>query len=618
MKNRLSLFAIIVSVGIVGSCLYHFSIWESFPIHKNTGGDAFGYYIYNPAFFVYHDVTSLKKTFPVAVKCDGRTITPTVNNFLGYGDATEVNSNQVIKYTMGVAILQAPFFLIAHALATVFTEDADGFSSYYTVAILFSQLFYLCLALLFLRVVLLRYFEDSEVATILFLIPTCTSVFYMCVFQLPLSHVYLLFLYAVLMWAIEHYFAFFKTRNAVFIGGICGLIAITRANELYVVLIPICYGLFSIETFTNRIGLLLEKWKHVIIVVASFLLAISPQILYWKVASGHFVFDSYQNEHFDFLHPKILAGLFGFANGWIAYTPVMLLAVFGLFFLWKKKNPFAFSVIIFLIVHVYVIYSWWCWFYMGSFGSRPMVETYALLSIPLGHSISWLYKRTWTKAIALAFIFCCFLLNVSQSYQQHNNFFISEAANWRYVLSMIGKNKMSHDCAVLYDTREFQPHNTKLIRVLSTQNFEDTTEQRWKSGDAFQGKCCLRIPEKTFAAAQSFSLSVANPKSGQWIKASLQYKVHGWPSNLYEGGMFVMEFFKNGESVKWRAIRPCNKLQNEQDSYSIWHAEAETWGYTWFYSQIPNGADEVRVYFWNEQGPEVSIDDVEVSLCEAE
>jgi hypothetical protein len=90
----------------------------------------------------------------------------------------------------------------------------------------------------------------------------------------------------------------------------------------------------------NRLLFIFRNSGYYVVMAFIFLLCWLPQIFYWKTLTGKIFFYSYTKEGFDFLHPHLKNGLFGFANGWLAYTPVMIFAVIGLIFLPKyfKKN----------------------------------------------------------------------------------------------------------------------------------------------------------------------------------------------------------------------------------------------------------------------------------------
>lgn len=82
-----------------------------------------------------------------------------------------------------------------------------------------------------------------------------------------------------------------------------------------------------------------------------------------------------------------------------------------------KKSLFSFwSFLLFFIGVVYVLSSWWTWHYGGSFGSRPMIDFYAILIIPIGLTLDALTRQR-TKALTASFFGVCIALNFIQSYQ---------------------------------------------------------------------------------------------------------------------------------------------------------------------------------------------------------
>jgi hypothetical protein len=121
---------------------------------------------------------------------------------------------------------------------------------------------------------------------------------------------------------------------------------------------------------------------------------------------------------FYFTNPHILEGLFGFRKGWFIYTPVMLFSVVGLFFLKQNAKEYTRAIIVFLVLFVYVVFSWWCWWYGGSFGSRPMIETYGILALPLAAFLSQFFGRSlWRQTIVGAFLLFFVVLNQFQMSQ---------------------------------------------------------------------------------------------------------------------------------------------------------------------------------------------------------
>jgi predicted tellurium resistance membrane protein TerC len=93
--------------------------------------------------------------------------------------------------------------------------------------------------------------------------------------------------------------------------------------------------------------------------------------------------------------------LIGYRKGWLLYTPIMIFAIIGMFFLKRKIPAMKWSIPVISILAIYILSSWWCWWFGGSFGSRSMVEYYALLIFPLAAFID---KMITTKYLNYSFI----------------------------------------------------------------------------------------------------------------------------------------------------------------------------------------------------------------------
>jgi hypothetical protein len=132
-------------------------------------------------------------------------------------------------------------------------------------------------------------------------------------------------------------------------------------------------------------------------IVAGFLMWV-PQLLYWKYTTGAWLFYSYGDERFFFLRPAIADGLFSYRKGWLLYTPIMVLALAGIPPL-RKRLPAAFwPVLLFTVLNIYIVLSWWSWWYGGSFGLRAFIDSYAFLALPLASFLSWVFsQRVWFR-----------------------------------------------------------------------------------------------------------------------------------------------------------------------------------------------------------------------------
>jgi hypothetical protein len=158
-------FFLLTGIFYLGS-LFYYSSWKW---AVTGGGDPWGYYSYLPAAFLYDDLDSLQRTVEIRKKYHPETVIPTPENPLGISEANPVwHGKYVMKYTMGVALFEAPFFAAAHLYATATgSYAADGFSIPYIFAIHLAGMFYALLGLLFLWKALRRSFSENVTLAVL-------------------------------------------------------------------------------------------------------------------------------------------------------------------------------------------------------------------------------------------------------------------------------------------------------------------------------------------------------------------------------------------------------------------------------------------------------------------
>lgn len=145
--------------------------------------------------------------------------------------------------------------------------------------------------------------------------------------------------------------------------------------------------------------LLAKKWK-LLAGILLFTVTIFTQLILWRIQTGHFIFDSYHEEGFNFLAPQFFNILFSYKKGLFIYAPVLFIACGGLLALLLTKRYYLFSTwLFFFIMLTYILSSWHAWEYGCSFGSRPYIDFYAVFFIAFAFLLQ--YLRTWLKGIII-------------------------------------------------------------------------------------------------------------------------------------------------------------------------------------------------------------------------
>ncbi|MCF8308467.1 MAG: hypothetical protein K9I68_05600 [Bacteroidales bacterium] len=374
---------------------------------KVINNDVAEYYAYLPATIIYHDLSfDFKKNLREDFSGRIWVIKPEGKDF------------KVIKMTMGLSILFLPFFLLGHLFALLTPFAADGYTAPYEAAISLSNVTFALLGLYFLKKLLKRHFTEKITSWTLIAIAFATNIFFYSSLHVGTSHVYNFALITLFLYLNEKWHEAPGWKQTIGIGLLTGLIVLIRPSNLIVVLVFILYGVYNKSTLLQKVHLYrINFWKLITIAIMG-LLVVSPQLIYWKAITGDWIYYTYGNESFFFYDPELIKGLFSFRKGWLIYTPMMGLAIIGMFFLFREKKNYSTAIPVFFIVNIYIIYSWWAWWYGGGFGSRPMIDSYGLLAIPLALTFQQIFKRKlWLKYTAQVLMILFVALNLWQSKQ---------------------------------------------------------------------------------------------------------------------------------------------------------------------------------------------------------
>jgi len=403
-------------------------VWTTFNLKKWKKAEESGkiivwditsYYGYLPATFIHNDLSlDFVDTDGINYQAKHQFWPLRLNDNLEKDDNGDI---KVIKTTMGMSFMYAPFFFMGHGFAHLSKYEPNGFSQPYEFFLVMSCLFYLFIGFFFLRRILLWSFSELVTGLTMITILIGTNLFYYASEEPAMSHAYSFaliigFIYQGILWLDTN-----KLKRAIFIGLLGGLIVLIRPVNLLIFLFPLLYGVTKWQDLISRFNFFIKNWKHIILIGLLSFAVIFPQLLYWKIQTGNWVFNSYFGEGFYFGNNHVLEGLFSYRKGWLVYTPIMVFALIGTALLLKKNKKFFMPVSIFLIINTYVLYSWWSWWYGGSFGSRPMIDSYGLLAVPIACFYSAILKKKYLSipsfTIGVFFLF----LNQFQCWQRRTN-----------------------------------------------------------------------------------------------------------------------------------------------------------------------------------------------------
>ena len=372
--------------------------------------DGFSYYVYLPSWFLYHDATLAS----VANDCCGGEFPASTAIIRWPGTNRWVNAHPI-----GVAIMQMPFFAIAHALTRWTNLSADGFTLYYQHAAGIAGLCWTLAGLWVLGNVLGRHFSAAVTAATLATILFGTNLFHYATFDSSYSHAYSFFLFAAFLAVAERWNRDGKASTAVLAGLVAGLIVLVRHTNA---LLLVCFAP-ALRSDARRLAL----------AAATFLLVVAPQLAIYYQATGRPIVSSYGELGFNFTSPRIFDVLFSTQKGLFFWAPVLLLGCAGFAILSRAPSSarrLVLPSVVFLALDTYLIASWWDWQFGGSFGHRGFVDALPLFAVGLAAFFAWATRTTSRRALVATIVVCAIALNLFQMAQYWNRVLPFSDTTW--------------------------------------------------------------------------------------------------------------------------------------------------------------------------------------------
>jgi len=583
---------IILFVVCITTCVFA----VNYSTQRNTFyGDALGYYMYLPATFIYHNLGNIDQLPKDKNIPDG------IFWYAGHiQDQRTPTGRPLDQYTYGIALMEAPFFFMAHAYEKATNLQANGYSNAYNYCVKFSSFFYAVLGIMLLYKVLRRYFSDTHALLGVSLIFIGTNLFWFALYQAGMSHVPLFFLYSLLLYLTIKVLDRPRLITFISIGLTCGIITLIRPTDIICLLIPLLYNVYNKETLSAKLLFLKSHTIDIVVFIIAAILPFLPQLLYWKTITGHYFYYSYGSQQFNWAHPKIIEGLFYFSNGWLPYTPLMLFSLAGLL-LFRHFKQWAWCIYLILPVYVYIIYSWYCYNYINGLGSRPMIHLYPLLALPLTACIAYVAKQG--RVVKAIFgMLCLFFtaLNICYSMQESKGILESSVSNIKYNMQMTFRMHLRYNDLVTKDIWAWQPDTNIITKtaILACQPFGDSI---FHTADSSYGILSIPYNKEQF-------------KDGTWFRCSGRFMYPQPPG--YFRHLFVLSC---GNKI-WRGCTIENKIGDwlaKGEDIRLDHYEINKWGRVYYYLKIPKNltiGDTLKLSILNPDKLELYMSDVCLEL----
>lgn len=324
---------------------------------------------------------------------------------------TPAGDGHVIQYTCGASLMQAPFFLAAHAVALIRgTVDASALGIEYQFGALLAALCWSLLALWLLgRITARAGLLDAVGAFTVLLLGLGTGLIHYAVITPAMSHAYG---FAAVSWSLFEAQRALQGRSGAWprLAAALALAVLVRPTLGLVALMLPVVALNGQERAIPPL-----RPKPLLWTVAAGAAALSIQPVLWKLQCGAWLVDGYAGEGFNWSRPRLWSVLFGARKGLFFYWPALLLTLPALGWALLRRTGPALPMAVGLALLAYVTSAWWNWYYGHGYGMRPLVDALPVLGLLIA---AWLaaLSTTWRTA-AMAMAAPLILLQLFQAWQ---------------------------------------------------------------------------------------------------------------------------------------------------------------------------------------------------------
>lgn len=555
--------------------------------------DTFGYYLYLPALFYHHDLTLSDNDW-----ADDMRKKYDLSGTLYQIHHLE-NDNFVIQYSCGMAVMMSPAFVAGHYSAQLLDYPMDGFSAPYQMSVWIWSFLISLVGLIYLRKLLLLFFDDQRVMWLLILTAFATNYFIQTTQAITTSHIYLFTLYSLFLYHTILWHQSKKWKNLLGFAFSFGLMCLTRPTEFMAILFFLLWNFRGLKSqFTFWKTTIVQNKAQFFVFILILVVCAFPQVLYWKSISGKLFVMSYTNpgEGFDFLYPHTIDYLFSYRKGLFIYTPILLFSFLALFYLWRKYRSLFWALSVFLLFYIYITSSWSCWWYAHCFGQRSIYQVLPVLALLLGFFIQWINEKTWTRFLGVGALSLCLCLSVFQSYQYAMGIIHGSQMTRAYYWAVFGKlhpdpnlkelllvdrptteewpfiHKEKYNSRLIYDFRK-----EELVKV-KTEVFLDSVAEEVQELNA----------EKAFSEEWKSQWKDLTAKDHNWFHVEAVFYA---PSDFKPGDLcLVTSAHHNDGPYGYKA----GSIHPDSLKLDAWNRIS----YDYLSPEIRIGTDEIAAYLW--------------------
>ncbi|HUK30094.1 MAG TPA: hypothetical protein VLV89_03210 [Candidatus Acidoferrum sp.] len=391
-------------------------------------GDGVGYYAYAHSLLINHNLQFENEWQTGNESFVAGRVGPNGEVLPGQYTETHHLDNH---FSVGPAILWAPFLGLTHVAITTLNRfgmhlRADGFSRPYLLTMALATAGYGFLGLWLSFSLARKYVAEkwAFLATVGYWF--ASSLFVYMYLNPSWSHAHSLFAVVLFLWY------WHRTRGSRTVPQwiIMGLLGALMVNIYYLNVILLLIPAFEAigdyfaairRTTHPQISFAGLVGAHVLF-VAVFLVGMLPTLVTRKIIYGHYLSTGYPGaSEWNWTHPVFASVLFSSDHGLLSWTPILILAIAGLFLFRSYDKKFAMHLGAVCLIYFYVISCYVNWDGMSSFGNRFFISLGPIFIIGLAaffdRMCRWIHSERKAFLISAFAVLCFMIWNIGFIFQ---------------------------------------------------------------------------------------------------------------------------------------------------------------------------------------------------------
>jgi hypothetical protein len=557
--------------------------------------DIFGHYIYLPLLFDHKQLVLQNYDYLNNVIQEYNN-TPYLYQFV-----QSENGDIMTKYTSGWAVLMSPFYGIAKIIAHFTSYKNDGFSYPFQLMISIGGTFYTCLGIYYVQKILNYLFNQKVAILSLIILVFGTNFLFTNYINIASSNNIEFTLVAAMLWYTIRFHKNQSTKNAILLGISFGLIGLVRPPDLILIILPIGWNIGTYGGLKPKIVTLWRTAKiQLVCALSSAFLILFIQAIYWKLATGDWITNSYSNnpgEGLDWFTPYLFEVLFSFRKGWFLYTPIMIFACYGLFRWSKQEVQHKNSIFITFFIFLYVISCWTTWWYAESYSQRALIDIYAIMAIGIAWFIASKTIR-FKKSLAVFLAALC-IFNLFQTYQMDQGIIHASRMTSDYYFSILGQT--TPPSTKQLDLLLIDRNKANETGLINKNEFKLFYEQ-----EIIYDSLIHLSKEKIYTPALDIYTAELTQSDYFWVVTTWKYKgneqqLQGKVFNAC--GMYKMKAYQYSGKRMGDPLLYIDSTKNEVTFHYL-------------SPEFRTKKDPIRISIWHQAGPDIDIESIKVQLYE--